>query len=102
MAKPEVDDVLRFIGSPDEPDTKVMQECIDAAVSFVERYKGPDKDWDAATNLGCIMQAAGLFRRRNTPGGIDTFGESAMYTRAVDSEVERLLRIGRYAMPRVG
>lgn len=102
MAKPTTTDVLAFIGSPDEPDTSVMDQCIDAAVAFVSRYKGPADEWDAATNLGCIMQAAGLFRRRNTPGGIDTFGESAMYTRAVDSEVERLLRIGRYALPRVG
>lgn len=102
MAAPTSADVFEFIGTPDEPDASVMDTCVDAAVSFVERYKGPADSWDAATNLGCLMQAAGLFRRRNTPGGIDTFGESAMYTRAVDSEVERLLRIGRYAMPRVG
>lgn len=102
MDAPTSADVLGFIGSPDEPDTAALDRCVAAAVAFVTRYKGDPAEWTNDTELGCIMQAAGLFRRRNTPGGIDTFGESAMYTRAVDSEVERLLRIGRYAMPRVG
>ena len=97
-----VDALLAHLGTPDEPERAEAATCLDAAIAFVTRYHSDPDSWDAAVRLGCLMQAAGLFRRRHTPGGIEQFGETGIYTRAVDTEVERLLRIGRYAIPRVG
>lgn len=88
-----------------DTDTEALNLSCAAANAFLRRYKGdepPGDGWPSDWVLGTVMQAAGLYRRRNTPGGVDTFGDTGMYVRATDTEVERMLRIGRYAPPGVG
>lgn len=97
-----VEDVRAYIGLDAPDDGPALQLATDAANAFVIRYKGERSTWTADLKLGAVMQAAGLYRRRNTSGGVELFGEAAAYTRATDSEVERMLRIGRYAPARVG
>lgn len=51
---------------------------------------------------GAVMMAARVVRRRNSPAGIESFGESVTYVAAYDPDLDRFLRRGRYRLPGVG
>lgn len=54
----------------------------------------------AQFSLGCRMLAARLYRRRNTPGGVEAFGDAGtVYVPRRDADVDSLLRLGPYARP---
>jgi hypothetical protein len=57
---------------------------------------------DAETYQAAVMLAARLVRRRNSPGGVETFGESVTYVSRYDPEIGRALRTGLWALPGVG
>jgi hypothetical protein len=46
--------------------------------------------------------AARLVRRRNSPGGLESFAESLVYVSAYDPEIQRALRQGPWRRPLVG
>jgi hypothetical protein len=48
------------------------------------------------------MLAARLYRRRNSPGGIESFAESLAYVSRYDPEIERALRVSGWRPARVG
>ena len=48
------------------------------------------------------MLAARLFRRRNSPGGVEAFTDGAVYVARTDPDVAALLSIGPYKPPQVG
>lgn len=59
--------------------------------------------WDADVVLGATMLAGRLWRRRDSPAGVETFaGDGAVYVQRNDPDVAMMLRIGAYAPPRVG
>lgn len=59
--------------------------------------------WPSRFELGATMLAARLWRRKDTPQGVATFGDSApVYIQRNDPDVALLLRIGAYAKPVVG
>ena len=57
---------------------------------------------DAEVYQAGVMLAARLVRRRNSPGGVETFGESVTYVSRYDPEIARALRQGSWAMPQAG
>jgi|GEM_PF-2379332 len=57
---------------------------------------------DAEVYQAAVMLAARLVRRRNSPGGVESFGESVTYVSRYDPEIARALRTGLWAMPGVG
>ena len=60
-------------------------------------------DWPAGVQLGAIMLAARLHRRRNSPAGVEAAGElGPVYVARYDSDLDRNLQIGAWAPPRVG
>lgn len=60
----------------------------------------PAAEWDEATVTGALMLAARLYRRRNSPSGVEAFAESGVvYVAKRDPDVARLLRLNS---PRVG
>jgi Phage gp6-like head-tail connector protein len=60
-------------------------------------------EWPPDVTQGAVMLAARLYRRRNTPGGIDATGpDMAVYVPRRDSDVDLLLHLGMWAPPRVG
>lgn len=62
-----------------------------------------DGTWAAATHTAALMLASRLYRRRNSPSGVEAFtDQGAAYVSRYDSDVARLLRIDGYAPPRVG
>jgi hypothetical protein len=59
-------------------------------------------EWPDDVAQGAVMLAARLYRRRNTPGGIESMADVAVYVPRRDSDVDRLLHMGAWAPPRVG
>lgn len=57
---------------------------------------------DDETYRGAVMFAARLYRRRNSPGGIESFADSVTYVARWDPEIARFLRTGDYMLPAVG
>lgn len=58
--------------------------------------------WAATTKLGAIMLAARVYRRKNSPGGIEAVGDSMSYIARYDSDISRLLNIDTFRKPVVG
>lgn len=86
---------------------------LDGAVEFVERiHRGRfnfDADPDSALplpgptlKLGTLMLARRWNTRRRSPDGLVTWGEGASRVSFEDPDLNRQLRIGRHAIPRVG
>lgn len=63
--------------------------------------RDPAGAWSETTHLGALMLASRLFRRRNSPNGIESFGDSgATYVSRYDSDIARLLNMDIFAKPR--
>ena len=64
----------------------------------------PVTRWADKVELGAVMLAARLVRRRNSPQGVAAFTEQggAAYVSRHDPDVAQMLRIGSYAAPQVG
>jgi hypothetical protein len=119
----DVKDQLRLAGA-DTGDDDLVTRCAAAVEPQVERarsdawhYYDPDAPnppdppppgWprvyepDGETYQAAVMLAARLVRRRNSPGGVETFGESVTYVSRFDPEIARALRTGLWALPGVG
>lgn len=55
--------------------------------------------WDEDRSLGATMLAARLLRRKNSPGGVESFGsEQLAYVRRTDPDIDRLLGLNRPAV----
>ena len=60
-------------------------------------------DWPAQVKFGALMLAARMWRRRNTPGGVEASGAFGVaYVRRNDPDVAQMLELGEYAAPGVG
>ena len=52
---------------------------------------------------GATLLAARLYRRRNSPAGVEAFGEfGAVYVMRNDPDIAQMLRLGYFARPGVG
>ena len=59
--------------------------------------------WPLDVTQGATMLAARMYRRRNTPGGIESLGDAgAVYVPRRDGDVDVLLHQGAWAPPRIG
>ncbi len=105
----DVKDQLR-IAPGDTTDDALITRCAAAVEPQVERAR-PDMAVtapvpayvpDAEVYQAGVMLAARLVRRRNSPGGVETFGESVTYVSRNDPEIARALHTGPYALPGVG
>lgn len=105
-----LDDVKRQlrIDQTDTSDDDLIRDCVDAAEPEITRAR-PDSWTDTTTPAavpdayrGAVMLAARLVRRRNSPAGIESFGESVTYVAAFDPDLDRFMRRGRYRLPGVG
>ena len=60
-------------------------------------------EWPGGVELGAIMLAARLHRRRNSAAGVETFSEmGASYVSRYDADLDRQLRINAWTPPVVG
>lgn len=95
----------------DSRDDLGIQDVVDAVNARVRRWDhlaagvvGVEPEaWPHDTKRGADMLAARLFRRKDTPAGVASFGEGgAVYVMRTDPDVALLLRLGPYAPPQVG
>lgn len=79
---------------------------VDAVTALLVTYRGAPGDgeeWPANVKLGATMLAARIYRRRNSPAGVESLGEMGpVYVSRNDPDLAQLLQIGRYAPPMVG
>lgn len=104
---------LRLAGA-DTADDDLVTRCAAAVEPQVQRARpdqypaaapqvvGPPYTPDAEVYQAAVMLAARLVRRRNSPGGVETFGESVTYVSRYDPDIARALRSGLWALPGVG
>ena len=58
---------------------------------------------DAETYQGAVMYAGRELRRRNSPAGVETFGDVGVsFVAKYDPDIDRALRTGAYRRPGVG
>ena len=63
----------------------------------------PPPAWPDHVVLGATMLATRLWRRKDSPSGVETFtDQGAVYVSRNDPDVAQLLRIGNYTPPMVG
>lgn len=84
----------------DNPDEN-LENVVEAVNALVTDWHG--EKWPPGCHHGAVMLAARGYRRRNSPGGVESMGEmGAVYTPRYDADLDRHLRINQYAMPQVG
>lgn len=54
---------------------------------------------DAETYQGAVMYAAREYRRRNSPAGVEMFGDVTSFVSRFDPDIDRALMTGSYARP---
>lgn len=82
-------------------------EAVTALIASYADYEVPtygnDLGWPPNIRLGAKMLAARLYRRRNSPAGVESLGElGPVYVSRNDPDLAQLLCIGRYERPKVG
>lgn len=95
--------VAAHLSLGDDPQVLAELTPITAAVNAkVAQWHGypAGTEWTAAHLLGGTMLAAHLYRRRNTPGGIESFNELGVtYVQRSDPHVSMLLGLGSWQPP---
>lgn len=72
-----------------------------AVVAQVDRWHG--NDWTADVQTGAVLLTARIWRRRQSPGGVEQFGgDQVAYVSRTDPDVAQLLGLGRWQPPAVG
>jgi hypothetical protein len=89
----EDDDLLTRVCAMAEP---YVQRC---RPEFYSTAVPPVYTPDAEAYQGGVMYAAREYRRRNSPAGIETFGETTSFVTRYDTDIERALHTGAWAPP---
>lgn len=107
-----VEDVKTWLrlDADDATDDVLLEQCVSATNAFVAGTPyvvGPPplvEPWPDDVNLGATMLAARLYRRRNSPAGLELLDGGVVYTDRRDFDVDKLLHLGPWAPPsaRVG
>jgi hypothetical protein len=106
--------VKAHLAITDDRDNATIQLVVDAVNDQVVQWCGPPSILNAAGDAldyrpkyqqGATMLAARVYRRRNSPNGVEDYGselQGAIYTRSTDPDVAQMLELGRYERPAVG
>lgn len=96
---------LRLDGT-DTTDDDLLQAVCAQTEPYVQRcrpeFNHPESDEyapDAEAYQGAVMYAARQYRRRNSPAGIESFGETTSFVSRWDPDIDRALQTGSYARP---
>lgn len=74
---------------------------VKAVNDMVTEWHG--EQWPGGVELGAVMLASRLHRRRNSSSGVESFSElGASYVSRYDADLDRQLRINGWTLPAVG
>ena len=106
---PDITRLKRDLNITDSRDDAVLQEQLDAAVGFVQRYHDGRFEFDPLfgvtglpapgpeMELGTLRLAGRWYTRRRSPDGVIAMGDlGAQNIPGFDSDLERMLEMGRY------
>lgn len=109
MWPPTLDRLKQDLGITDDRDNAVLAEQLAAAVAFVERTHAGRLEFDpvfgvsglpapgAEMELGTLRLAGRWWSRRRSPDGVISMGEvGTQNIPGFDSDLERMLEMGRY------
>lgn len=88
------DDLLRAVAAMAEP---YVQRC--RPEWLMTDATGTKYVPDAETYQGAVMYAAREYRRRNSPAGVEMFGDVTSFVSRFDPDIDRALQTGIYARP---
>jgi hypothetical protein len=90
------------------PEYALLTICAGSAEDTAERYRADCFDTSGTAPVfvptdevraAATALAGRLYRRRNSPAGIETFADSTLYVSRFDPEVERGLHMAGYLVP---
>lgn len=98
--------VIDYLGLSDDFEDPGLEIVCQAVSTYVDGLPSiervPIDQWAETTYLGALMLAARLYRRRNSPAGVEAVGDSMTYVTRYDSDISRLLRIDQFNRPVIG
>lgn len=100
--------VADWLGAPVAD--KHLEQVVSAVNVYVDALPSIDRKsgeegggWAENTVLGATMLAARLYKRRNSPNGVEAFSEiGTTYVSRYDSDIARMLHLEQFRRPRVG
>lgn len=109
LAPASVKEWLRINGTDTSDDDLIRVVCA-MAEPYVQRcrpeFLATDPDTgisiyipDAEAYQGGVMYAAREYRRRNSPAGVEAFGDGTSFVSRWDPDIDRALHTGSYAGP---
>lgn len=99
----KVADQLGLVGTSHNDELVPVIAAVDALVTSYNEAPADGEQWPANLQLGAVMLAARIYRRRNSPAGVESMGEiGPVYVSRNDPDLAQLLKIGKYAPPKVG
>lgn len=81
-------------------DVQLVEDAVDAVNDLLLSTRN---EFGYRHIYGGTMLAARIYRRRNSPGGVENMGElGPVYIQRNDPDIAMLLEIGSYRKPQVG
>ncbi|MFW0784507.1 hypothetical protein AAFP35_08280 [Gordonia sp. CPCC 206044] len=95
--------VITYLGVAGSRDEEAISAVVDGVNSLLIAWKGDLDEWPAHFITGGVMLASRVYRRRNSPAGVENFGDvGVVYVQRNDPDVAQLLELGVYKRPQVG
>lgn len=94
--------IKAWVKLTDADDDALLAELADAVNSQVRCWRVSQAavdqaEWPGRIIRGATMLGGRLYRRRNSPSGVEAFGsEGAVYVQRVDPDIAQLLQLGPY------
>lgn len=99
------EEVTAWTKEPASPNLKLVVAAVNGYVSGlpVVQHLDPADPWPQDVQLGALMLAGRLIKRRNSPNGIEAATDlNVTYTARYDSDISRLLKLDGHRAPAVG
>lgn len=97
--------VENYLGLGPERDRAELEAVVAAVNSLVTDWKGlaAGDEVAASVRFGSLMLAARVYRRRNSPAGVEALGElGPVYVSRNDPDLSMMLGLGSYRTPMIG
>lgn len=97
--------VEKYLGLGPERDRAELEAVVAAVNGVVAEWKGLTEGDEVAdqVSFGALMLSARVYRRRNSPAGVEALGElGPVYVSRNDPDLAMMLGLGSYRPPMIG